>query len=269
MFALTLAVATLSVAVAPVGAVGSIPEGEPPLADAGLDQHVSAGTTVTLEAIRSRDPDGELVGYSWRVETRDGRTTTPTPPNRGQTRFTVTQPGRYAVTVTVRDDDGNTVSDTLYVAVDGTATPTTTTPIPTPGRRATTPAPPVPTATPKPPAPATGSGPTSPSVTGGGPLSGPTASVGPASGPPTPPGPDCVESFGPTCIDPPDCTDSDLASECIRTVRVEGPDTLAEGEPGEEERGGRRETSVPPVLAGRDVIGHGGWGARAATRCSL
>jgi hypothetical protein len=194
--------------------------------DGGLDQHVSAGTTVTLDATGSRDPDGELVGYRWRVETPDGRTTTPTPLNRGRARFTVTQPGRYAVTVTVRDDDGNTASDTLYIVVDGTVTPTT----PTPGRRVTTAAPSVSTATP---AAATGPGPASPPAAGGGAPTGPTGSAvtsgGPTSGPPTPPGPDCVESFGPTCIDTPDCTDPDLASECIQTVRVEGPDTLAEG----------------------------------------
>ena len=246
VFALALTVATLSVAVVPAGAVAT-PTGEVPLADAGLDQQVTVGTTVTLDATGSRDPDGRIVDYRWRIETPDGRTVTPTPPNRGRTTFTVTDPGRYAVTVTVTDDDGNTAADTLYVVADTAPTPT-----PTPAATPTPTAPPVtpPSGGPSTPTEAPTPVPsTPPSTTPGGPPSGSPAttsgitgspaatptglSLGPAGGPPAalPEPPTCAETFGPDCIEVLDCSE-DPEQQCGGSLRISGPVTLAEEEVG-------------------------------------
>ncbi|MFC7311046.1 PKD domain-containing protein [Salinirubellus salinus] len=234
MLAFALTVATLSAAVLPAGVVAQSTDGEAPLADAGLDQRVTVGATVTLDATGSRDPDGRLVDYRWAVETPDGRTTVPAPPNRGRTRLTVTQPGRYEVTVTVTDDDGNQASDTLYVLVERPATPTTS---PTAGpTRTTTPSsdtpPPRPPTTSEP-SPDTSAPAAAPAAT----PTGPTATVSTAVEAPTarpyaPPGPDCAETLGPTCIDPPACTDPDSAESCDRSLRISGPASLDEGETG-------------------------------------
>ena len=38
---------------------------EPPLADAGADKTVKAGSKVKLNGLKSRDPEGEALYYSW------------------------------------------------------------------------------------------------------------------------------------------------------------------------------------------------------------
>jgi hypothetical protein len=96
---------------------------ERPLADAGLDQRVAAGEAVRLDATGSRDPDGNVTGYEWAIETPSGGTITPDCRTCGTTSFSPDTPGRYNVTVTVTDDDGATAADTLYVEVDAAPGP--------------------------------------------------------------------------------------------------------------------------------------------------
>lgn len=122
----------------------------PPLADAGLDQEVEQGTTVLLDGTGSRDPDGRIDTYRWRIETPAGATTTPRDPTSGRTSFVADEPGRYAVTLRVTDDEGETATDTLYVTVEGGARTPTSTPRPsaTPSPATETPTPtPAPTET--------------------------------------------------------------------------------------------------------------------------
>ncbi|RBI61213.1 hypothetical protein DMJ13_15960 [halophilic archaeon] len=90
---------------------------EAPLADAGLDQQVTRGSTVLLDATGSRDPDGRIERYEWVIKTPTGRTVTPDCSDCARTRFEPGAVGTYTVTVTVTDDDGATSSDTLYVTV--------------------------------------------------------------------------------------------------------------------------------------------------------
>ena len=92
--------------------------GEPPLAEAGLDQTVQRGAGVILDAGGSRDPDGEVTGYDWRIEAPNETTLTPECSDCERTRFTADAVGEYNVTVEVTDDDGNTANDTLYVTVE-------------------------------------------------------------------------------------------------------------------------------------------------------
>lgn len=98
-------------------------ENEAPLVDAGLDQRAEVGETVLLDATGSRDPDGRIESYEWRIETPGGATVTPADPTDPRTRFVVRESGRYDVTVTVTDRDGATASDTLYVYANGSGDP--------------------------------------------------------------------------------------------------------------------------------------------------
>lgn len=112
LLALVLAsVLVLSLAPLPVTA-------EDPYADAGLDQTVTKGATVQLDATGSTDPDGSIQGFEWILRTPDGTTATPDCPTCGETSFVAASVGTYEVTVTVTDDDGDTASDTLYVEVE-------------------------------------------------------------------------------------------------------------------------------------------------------
>lgn len=99
---------------------------EGPLADAGLDQSVTTNTTVYLDATGSRDPDGAIEGYEWRLERPDGNYTTPDCESCARTSFVARGSGTYNATITVTDDDGATSSDTLRVQVDSTDGPTVT-----------------------------------------------------------------------------------------------------------------------------------------------
>ncbi|WP_123537125.1 PKD domain-containing protein [Halosimplex salinum] len=102
----------------PVGEAIAAGDNDAPLADAGLDQTVSANTTVHLDATGSRDPDGEIRTYAWRLEQPDGNYTAPACQTCGQTSFVATQTGTYNATITVTDDEGATRTDTLHVHVE-------------------------------------------------------------------------------------------------------------------------------------------------------
>lgn len=99
------------------GVVLAVNEG--PLADAGLDQKAEVGETVLLDATGSREPDGEIAAYEWRIETPRGNIVTPADPTDPRTRYVVHEPGRYEVTITVKDGHGSSASDTLFVYVTG------------------------------------------------------------------------------------------------------------------------------------------------------
>jgi len=89
----------------------------PPTAAAGLDQSVPVGTTVYLDAGGSSDPDGEITATEWSIRAPNGSTLVPSCEECTTPTFTPDATGRWAVTVTVTDDDGATDSDTLYVSV--------------------------------------------------------------------------------------------------------------------------------------------------------
>lgn len=96
---------------------------EPPLADAGLDQTVTRGTTVHLDGGGSRDPDGTITNYAWTIETPNGSTATPDCVDCEQAQFPADTVGEHEVTLTVTGDDGATATDTLYVDVEPGAPP--------------------------------------------------------------------------------------------------------------------------------------------------
>jgi hypothetical protein len=96
---------------------------EPPLADAGLDQTTTRGSTVYLDGGGSRDPDGVVSSYEWTVTTPAGTATTLDCGNCERSQFQATSVGTYEVTLQVTDDDGATATDTLYVTVEPGAPP--------------------------------------------------------------------------------------------------------------------------------------------------
>jgi hypothetical protein len=91
---------------------------QPPQADAGSDQAVSAGKIVNLEGSASADPDGNIATYQWT------QTTGPTASliNAGEANPTFTAPIVASTTLlafqlTVADAEGLTSSDTCQVTV--------------------------------------------------------------------------------------------------------------------------------------------------------
>jgi hypothetical protein len=92
---------------------------QPPLADAGPDQTVSAGADcqalVTLDGTGSSEPDGDTLTFTWTGSF--GTATGATPP--------VTLPlGTHTITLTVDDGEGGTATDTVVVTVIDSTPPT-------------------------------------------------------------------------------------------------------------------------------------------------
>ncbi len=92
-----------------------------PTADAGPDQDVNEGSSVTLDASGSSDNVG-IANYTWSV---DG-----TRLYGEVVQYTFTSPGNYEVILNVTDDTGNHDTDTCSIAVNGAPdAPTDPTPI--------------------------------------------------------------------------------------------------------------------------------------------
>ncbi|MGH9557374.1 MAG: PKD domain-containing protein [Terriglobales bacterium] len=83
---------------------------QPPVANAGPDQTVIVGETVTLDGSGSHDPDGTIASFSWDF----GDNTT----GSGDiTTHTYSAAGTYPVVLTVTDNAGASSTDTATVTV--------------------------------------------------------------------------------------------------------------------------------------------------------
>ncbi len=92
------------------------PSNVPPVANAGADQTVTRGATVTLNAEASSDSDGMITDYSWSY---NGTTLTGANPS-----FTADTVGSFTITLTVTDDGGATDTDTMTLTVNAPAVAT-------------------------------------------------------------------------------------------------------------------------------------------------
>ncbi len=90
----------------------------PPTANAGADQTVSSGDTVTLDGSESTDSDGTIVEYLWELTAGSGVTLNAY--DQAVVSFTVptvTQTTTWTFLLTVEDDGGNTSSAEVNVTV--------------------------------------------------------------------------------------------------------------------------------------------------------
>ena len=93
----------------------------PPVVNAGVDQSVTEGVSVTLSATAS-DPDGTIVSYQW-VQT-SGPSVTLSGSDTAQASFTapqVTAATPLAFTITVTDNEGATATDSITVTTNDSA----------------------------------------------------------------------------------------------------------------------------------------------------
>jgi len=86
-----------------------------PTANAGQDQTVNVGTTVSFDATASGDNFG-IVSYEWNFD--DGTSGT-----GNTTTHTYAKPNTYTVTLTVKDAAGNTATDVIMVTVVSVGVP--------------------------------------------------------------------------------------------------------------------------------------------------
>ena len=91
--------------------------GDPPTADAGIDQDAVVGSTVTLNGTGT-DPDDDELAYSWAITTSpSGSSATLTNPNSKNASFVPDVAGSYTVTLAVSDGVYDAVTDEIIITV--------------------------------------------------------------------------------------------------------------------------------------------------------
>lgn len=115
------AASTVTITVSP-------PVNAAPTADAGLNQTLSSGQTVSLDGIASTDPDGSIAVYSWTQTAGPAVTlTTFTPAVRTFTAPAVATSTLLTFELVVTDDDGaSSAAASVDVMVNPVGTPTVT-----------------------------------------------------------------------------------------------------------------------------------------------
>ncbi|WP_289781779.1 PKD domain-containing protein [Ornithinimicrobium faecis] len=94
-----------------------------PVADAGGDQAVIAGATVTLDGTGSTDPDGDTLTYAWSLTDPDGSGVELSDPQAAEPTFTATEVGDYTATLTVTDGQWTSTPDTITITASPNQAP--------------------------------------------------------------------------------------------------------------------------------------------------
>jgi hypothetical protein len=93
----------------------------PPVANAGPDQTVMIGQTVTLDGSGSTDADGDPLQYRWSFVVRPtGSHATLSNPTLVHPTFVADRPGTYIVQLIVNDGKVNSVPDTVTITTSNT-----------------------------------------------------------------------------------------------------------------------------------------------------
>jgi beta propeller repeat protein len=93
-----------------------------PVADAGINQAVPRGTTVSLDGSGSHDANGDIITYQWNIVTKPvGSGATITTPTSVTTSFVADKAGTYELSLVV--NDGLVYSDPSVVTVTATDNP--------------------------------------------------------------------------------------------------------------------------------------------------
>jgi len=88
-----------------------------PMADAGPDQSVLAGQTVTLDGTSSTDPDGDELTFAWALTDPDGAPVALSDPAAEMPTFIAALRGTYTATLTVNDGTVDSAPDVALIEV--------------------------------------------------------------------------------------------------------------------------------------------------------
>ena len=97
-------------------------QNSPPVANAGPDQNVSVGATVSLNGSGSSDVDGNPLTYSWSlISVPPGSGATLVNPTAVNPTFVADMPGTYVVQLIVNDGLVDSAPDEVVISATGPA----------------------------------------------------------------------------------------------------------------------------------------------------
>lgn len=88
---------------------------QPPVANAGVDQSVNTGATVTLNGGGSGDPDGDPLTFAWSLQTPSGSTAALSDATAVAPTFVADVAGSYVASLVVNDGEADSAADQATV----------------------------------------------------------------------------------------------------------------------------------------------------------
>jgi len=96
------------------------PGNTPPVANAGSNQNVLTGATVTLDGSGSHDADGDTLSYLWTMTSKpSGSSAALSDPTAKKPSFTADKNGDYIIRLVVNDGSADSAPDTVKVTTVG------------------------------------------------------------------------------------------------------------------------------------------------------